>query len=74
MSETEDDLRATSDALLTDLRRLTALEEEKRPIEPDDPRLEEISAKVADVARRVEREGELEHELSREVTGRDSSS
>ena len=36
MSETEDDLRATSDALLTDLRRLTALEEEKRPIEPDE--------------------------------------
>jgi hypothetical protein len=64
VSETEDDLRATSDSIVSDIKRLAVLEEEKRPIDAGDPRLVEVSARVAEVARRVERESEVEHRLS----------
>jgi hypothetical protein len=67
MSETEEDLHATSDAILADLQRLAALEEEKRPIDPADPPLAEVSARVADLAGRIRRESVAERELSIEL-------
>jgi hypothetical protein len=73
MSETEDDLRATSDAIVTDIRRLAVLEEEKRPIDPADPRLIEVSARVVEVAARLHRESEAEHELSLDLKRRNRS-
>ena len=53
MSETGSALRATSDALLADLEALEALEQEKRNLEPGDPRIVELAAAVEDVARRL---------------------
>lgn len=47
------DLRATSDALLRDLEALGALEEEKRTLPLDDPRLVEIAVQVEAIAGRV---------------------
>jgi hypothetical protein len=67
VSETEDDLRATSDAIVTDIRRLAVLEEEKRPIDPADPALIGVSERVAEVARRLDRESAAERELSVEL-------
>jgi len=46
-------LRETSDALLRDLDVLVAIEEEKRTLEPGDPRLVELAQRVDDIARRV---------------------
>ena len=47
------ELRATSDALLRDLEALAVLEEEKRTLPLDDPRLVEIAVQVEAIAGRV---------------------
>lgn len=46
-------LRDISDALLSDLERLSLLEEQKRLMEPDDPRTTEIAREVSEIASRV---------------------
>lgn len=46
-------LRATSDALLTDLDVLATLEEQKREIAADDPRLVEVASRIEEIAHRV---------------------
>ena len=46
-------LRATSDALLRDLDVLVAIEEEKRTLQPGDPRLIELADRVDSIAHRV---------------------
>jgi len=48
-----DALRATSDALLNDLDALQALEQEKRTIQPGDPQLVRIAARIEQLANRV---------------------
>jgi len=53
MTSTSDALRSTSDALLRDLEVLGTLEEEKRTIEPGDPRLVDLSTQIEEIARRV---------------------
>jgi hypothetical protein len=50
LSDTASALRATSDALLRDLERLAALEQEKRELSPDDPRMVEVAAQVESLA------------------------
>ncbi len=50
---TSDALRSTSDALLRDLEVLGTLEDEKRTIEPGDPRLVDLAAQIEEIARRV---------------------
>ncbi len=51
--ETSRALRETSDALLRDLDVLTALEQEKRGLEPGDPRLVEMAGRVEAIAERI---------------------
>ena len=46
-------LRRTSDSLLRDLEALLELEEEKRTIDPGDPRLVDLAAQIEQVAKRV---------------------
>jgi DNA-binding HxlR family transcriptional regulator len=53
MDDTATDLRVTSDALVRDLEVLGELEDEKRTLEPGDPRLVELAQRVEDIARRV---------------------
>jgi hypothetical protein len=53
MSGTGDALRRTSDALLRDIETLLQLEEEKRTIEPGDPRLVDLASRIEIVAGRV---------------------
>jgi hypothetical protein len=47
------DLRATSDALQRDLEALGTLEEEKRGLPLDDPRVTELATQINDIAARV---------------------
>lgn len=49
----EQDLRAVSDALLSDLDLLASLEEQKRLMSPEDPRANQIAIEVTEIARRV---------------------
>jgi hypothetical protein len=53
MENTAADLRATSDALIADLEVLATIEDEKRTLEPGDPRLVELAERIEEVAQRV---------------------
>jgi hypothetical protein len=48
-----DDLRATSDGIVRDLEVLGTIEEEKRTLEPGDPRIVELAQRVQEIAVRV---------------------
>jgi hypothetical protein len=63
--ETGPALRETSDALLRDLDVLATMEEEKRTLDPADPRLSELAARVEEVARRVLSGSSRQHDLTR---------
>ena len=65
--ETGNALRATSDALLRDLDVLVTIEEEKRSLEPGDPRLVELAARIEEIARRVLEGTTRQHDLTRVV-------
>jgi len=60
-------LRATSDALVRDLAALSALEEEKRSLPLDDPRLVEIAEQVELIAARVLAGTERQTTLAKEL-------
>jgi hypothetical protein len=68
-----DDLRATSDALLRDLEALGVLEEEKRTLPLDDPRLVEIAEQVESIAGRVLERTERQTILSRAAAAEPAS-
>jgi hypothetical protein len=65
--ETGNALRATSDALLRDLDVLVTIEEEKRTLDPGDPRLVELAARIEEIARRVLEGTTRQHDLTRVV-------
>ncbi len=65
--ETGNALRETSDALLRDLDVLVAIEEEKRTLEPGDPRLVELAERIEEIARRVLDSTNRQHQLTRAV-------
>lgn len=58
-------LRETSDALLRDLDVLAQLEDEKRTLEPGDPRLVDLAGRVEQIAQRVLAGTVRQHELTR---------
>ena len=59
VSDTALRLRETSDALLRDLEALNVLEEEKRTIPANDPKLTELARRIHEIAGRVlQRTGE----------------
>ena len=60
-------LRATSDGLVRDLAALSALEEEKRGLPMDDPRLVEIAEQVELIAARVLAGTERQTSLAKEL-------
>lgn len=64
MSETEDDLQTTSDAVVSGTDRLRALEEAKRGLEPEDPERLLISAEIAEIGRHLEKATAAELELA----------
>jgi hypothetical protein len=48
-----EELRATSDRIVRDLEVLSAIEEQKRTLEPGDPQIVELAKRVEEVAARV---------------------
>lgn len=67
MSELDDDLRATADSIATDAERLAAIEEEKRVLEPDDPRMTELSAEGERLAEGLVPKTNAETQLAKEA-------
>ena len=53
MTETAQELRATSDGLVRDLEVLSALEDEKRALDPGDSRLLRLAERIQELAERV---------------------
>ena len=71
MSELENDLRATAEDIAADATRLAAIEDEKAGLEPDDPRLVELSAEGEAIARRLVPKTAAESELAAEALATD---
>jgi hypothetical protein len=67
MSETEEDLRTTSDAIVDAVGRLGRLEARKRKLDPDDGQRIGLSEKIAEVGRRLSEATAAEVELAREA-------
>jgi hypothetical protein len=65
----EDDLQATSDSLLRDLERIRVLEEEKRLLDPHDPRAAELAARIEELTRRTRVTSQAEREIVEEIQG-----
>ncbi len=67
MSDAHDDLRATAEALQQDADQLEALEKEKEGLEPDDPRLAELSHRVEELLKRMATKSTVERVLVDEL-------
>lgn len=67
MSETEEDLRTTSDAIVDAVGRLGRLEARKRKLDPEDGQRVSLSEKVAELGRRLGEATAAEVELAREA-------
>jgi hypothetical protein len=67
MSDVEEDLRTTSDAILEETDKLKKLELRKRAMGPDDGARVSTSAEIAEIGQRVERATMAESELARDA-------
>jgi hypothetical protein len=65
--EAAQDLRATAGQIRVDIGRLAALEDEKLTLEPDDPRVDQVSDEAVALADRIQREARVERQLSKEL-------
>jgi hypothetical protein len=63
--ETSHSLRETSDELLRDLDVLATLEEQKRDLDPGDPKLVELAGRIEAIAERVLVGSIREHQLTK---------
>ena len=66
-AQTEEDLRATSDSIQADTRRLAAIEQEKVRLDPEDPTVDRLSDEAVALADRISRETRAERQLSKEL-------
>ena len=53
MSEREDDLKATAEAMIDDSQRVEDLEKEKLALEADDPRYARLAREIEDLVARM---------------------
>ena len=53
MDELEEDIRATAQSIETDADRLAAIEDEKKLLDSDDPRLLELSREAELISKRL---------------------
>ena len=67
MSELEEDLHATAESIAADAERLAAIEEEKRALKPDDPRMIELSTESERLAGRLVPKTGAETQLAEEA-------
>ena len=69
MSEQEDDLRATTEDIAADAGELQAIEHEKARLEPEDPRMVELSEEGERIARRIVPKTVAERRLVEDANG-----
>jgi hypothetical protein len=69
VSEQEDDLRATTEDIAADAKEVEAIEDEKSRLEPEDPRMTELSEEVERIARRIVPKTVAERRLVEEANG-----
>ena len=62
--ELEGDLKATAEDIAADAAQIQALEEEKADLDPDDPRVQELSAKSERLARQLVPKTVAEREIT----------
>jgi hypothetical protein len=67
MAELDDDLHATTESIAADAERLVAIEEEKRALEPGDPRMIELSTESERLARGLVPKTGAETQLAKEA-------
>ena len=67
MSDPEEDLRATAEAIADDATRLAAIEEEKAGLDADDPRMVELSVEGERLARAIVPKTQAELDLAEEA-------
>ena len=67
MPNARDDLRATSDSILSDAERLISLEERKRRLDPEDAEVRMLSVQIEELSRRVHKEAKAEREIAEEL-------
>ena len=63
-SDLEGDLKATAEDIAADAAQLKALEEEKADLDPEDPRVQELSAKGERLARQLVPKTVAEREIT----------
>ena len=63
MSEIEDVLRATAEAIITDAEKVKGIEQEKLDLPPGDARIPELADEAEEVAERILQEAIVEREL-----------
>jgi hypothetical protein len=69
MSDREQDLRATAEDIAADASRLAAIERQKAGLEPDDPRLTELSSQGELLARQIVPKTVAERDITDELAG-----
>lgn len=72
MTDTGDDIRATSDSIVADADRLVAIEERKQALPEGDPELNDLSAEAEQLARGLVSKTVVERELAAEETSSSS--
>jgi hypothetical protein len=68
MTDRDEDLRATAEAIIADAERLKSIESVKATLNADDPRAEELAEESSRVAERITVEVQAQEELLREAS------
>ena len=63
----EQDLRATSDSIRADARRLEAIEAQKADLAAEDPDADRLSAEAVELAERIELQAKAEQQIARDI-------
>ena len=67
MPDARDDLRATSDSILSDTDRLATLEERKRALDPADPEVLALSVQIEELSVRLRQQATAERQIAEEI-------
>jgi len=67
MADPKEDLRATEESIRSDAARVKALEEEKMALDPEDPRVEDISRQVVQLTGGMDEKAKAERSLAEEI-------
>jgi hypothetical protein len=69
MSDLDDDLHVTADAIGADAARIQAIEQEKSTLDADEPKTVELSVESDRIARAMVTKTEIELDIANEATG-----